>query len=304
MAHDDEQRGHRFAEHWRRQVQLVLANLALGEKQHEEIRSLTDQVANEYRGRFLLELLQNASDQATKAELSSSTVHIVRTDDLLCVTNEGEPFDEPGFTAILRGGLSSKSVAKYVGHKGVGFKAVFAVSDRPEVYTAVSRGMPCHAPGGWGFALRADPWEEQTELVERTVRDVLEREPAHAQATAADGDPIALLTDAVRRSAGFRFPLALNEEDAARHVTKLGLGTAEDVQTMVVLPLRGPAEGDAVGHAIDTIVGTGLSRGTAVLFIPTVTTIEIDDRVRGAQTRIGKTTLRQLTSTREREHRK
>jgi hypothetical protein len=41
------------------------------------------QVGADYHGRFVIELLQNASDQAIAANLQESCVTIVRTGDLL-----------------------------------------------------------------------------------------------------------------------------------------------------------------------------------------------------------------------------
>src|SRR5437868_7644471 len=93
---------------WSGRLEVLAANLATGGREHLEIASLARHIEADYGGRFLVELLQNGSDQARAAGLASSTVHVVRTANLVAVTNEGEPFTPKGFQAITELGLSPK----------------------------------------------------------------------------------------------------------------------------------------------------------------------------------------------------
>ncbi len=125
----------------RRTYELLIHNLALGASEYREIRSAADQAQVEYAGRFLIELLQNASDAASKAGLKDSLLKVIRTDHAVYVANQGAPFDPEGkgVECICSFGLTTKDAATYVGNKGVGFKSVVDVTSTPEIYSGPVR---------------------------------------------------------------------------------------------------------------------------------------------------------------------
>jgi len=79
---------------------------------------------------FVYELLQNAEDQgATEAQFALSADHLV-------FRHNGNPFKRFDVGNITGIGNSDKpQEANKIGRFGIGFKSVFAITDRPEVYT-------------------------------------------------------------------------------------------------------------------------------------------------------------------------
>lgn len=85
---------------------------------------------NDYAGRELLELLQNAGDAATDAGIEGR-VRIELTETGLLVANTGKPFSRDGVASLRVAHLSPKRRAKFVGNKGLGFRAVLNWSRFP-----------------------------------------------------------------------------------------------------------------------------------------------------------------------------
>ncbi len=85
---------------------------------------------------FIYELLQNAEDQgATEA-------HFELFNDKLIFLHNGNPFTRADVENITGIGNSDKPrEANKIGRFGVGFKSVFAITSRPEIYTELE-GMP------------------------------------------------------------------------------------------------------------------------------------------------------------------
>ncbi len=79
---------------------------------------------------FVFELLQNAEDQ------NATGVRFELEADRLVFTHDGDPFTRDNVESITGIGNSDKPAqANKIGRFGIGFKSVFAVSDRPEVYS-------------------------------------------------------------------------------------------------------------------------------------------------------------------------
>jgi hypothetical protein len=95
-----------------------------------------DRVRHDYTGRYPLELLQNAHD-AGAAVGENGAVWVVLTKTALIVANEGAPFNGKRIRSLVRSGFSEKlrerEVRRTIGYKGVGFTAVFEISDTPQV---------------------------------------------------------------------------------------------------------------------------------------------------------------------------
>src|SRR2546421_941074 len=79
---------------------------------------------------FVYELLQNAEDQgATEATFALSA-------DCLVFRHNGNPFKRSDVENITGIGNSDKTEeVNKIGRFGIGFKSVFAITDRPEIYT-------------------------------------------------------------------------------------------------------------------------------------------------------------------------
>jgi hypothetical protein len=112
----------------------MLSNLAVVE----------ETTANEYRGRYIFELLQNANDaiqdaRETQAETGGKPyrVRIELTNNALIVANDGTPFQEKDVDSIHQWGKSSKDPNKSIGYKGIGFKSVLEITESPQIFSRV-----------------------------------------------------------------------------------------------------------------------------------------------------------------------
>ncbi len=85
---------------------------------------------------FIYELLQNAEDQ------NATDVSFELKKDRLLFRHNGDPFTQANVESITGIGNSSKpDQIDKIGRFGIGFKSVFIISDRPEIYTKLE-GMP------------------------------------------------------------------------------------------------------------------------------------------------------------------
>ncbi|ETV63976.1 hypothetical protein H257_19087, partial [Aphanomyces astaci] len=82
---------------------------------------------------FVLELLQNADDNAYAPHVAPCAEFVVRDDAISFFCNE-IGFQASHVRALCDVGASTKSVGM-IGQKGIGFKSVFAVSDCPEIHS-------------------------------------------------------------------------------------------------------------------------------------------------------------------------
>ena len=78
------------------------------------------QTTDDYRGRQLLELLQNADD----AKTSEIGIFLDTENNRLSVANNGDPFDLKGIQSLLIANLSSKNKKEFIGNKGLGFRSI------------------------------------------------------------------------------------------------------------------------------------------------------------------------------------
>ncbi|MCW2502862.1 MAG: hypothetical protein JWO79_1146 [Actinomycetia bacterium] len=102
----------------------------------EDANAEEDLVTGGYAERVLVELAQNAADAATRAGVSGLLrLRIESTDDgpVLSAANTGDPLDDGGVDGLTSLRASAKRDAESAGRFGVGFAAVLAVSDEPEV---------------------------------------------------------------------------------------------------------------------------------------------------------------------------
>lgn len=80
-------------------------------------------------GSFLMEFIQNADDAG------SNSLKFELLNNSISIWNDGRPFNFEDVKSICKVGRSSKSPRDYIGYLGVGFKAVFLISDCVEIYS-------------------------------------------------------------------------------------------------------------------------------------------------------------------------
>ena len=80
-------------------------------------------------GNFIMEFIQNADDAGSK------TLQIEIKGNEVIISNDGRPFSLEDVNSICKVGLSSKTPKEYIGYLGVGFKAVFLISEFVEIYS-------------------------------------------------------------------------------------------------------------------------------------------------------------------------
>lgn len=121
---------------------------------------------------FVLELIQNADDNnyAPENGIVPALAFVVERDCISVLNNE-TGFQEKNIKAICDVGRSTKGKHKYgyIGQKGIGFKSVFKVTDRPEIH---SNGFHLRFDkncGPMGYIL--PHWTEDERPVDRLLKD-------------------------------------------------------------------------------------------------------------------------------------
>lgn len=279
---------------WRQRAEVLATNVASGSREHREIAHAAALIRQDYHDRFLVELLQNANDQALVGGVRDSTVVIVRTERLLAVSNGGQAVTGRNLERLSSLADSDKT-GVLVGNKGVGFKAVYQVTDAPEIYSAsAQRGGSVFTDFGVGIALEQHPFEQQVlrAVVEDDVAAFFRDNAGLAQACAGRGieNPVGAVRAEFKHVAGFKFPLALDAHDLSARLDELRIpdGERESIRTLVVLPLRDQRARDDVSNAIDRLVGGGHTGESgqaelALLFLAGVSKIVVIDHAHDTQ---------------------
>jgi len=88
------------------------------------------------RTHFIFELLQNAEDALSRRPSwqGSRAVSFHLLENELCCTHSGKPFDDRDVRSICGIADSNKDLTE-IGRFGIGFKSVYAFTDRPEVHS-------------------------------------------------------------------------------------------------------------------------------------------------------------------------
>jgi hypothetical protein len=94
-------------------------------------------VREQYSGRYPFELLQNANDAALGTG-TPGRVRFLLTDSAVIVADNGSGFGDSQVDAICSLGRSSKGPGTAVGYKGLGFKSVGEIAERPQVTSAIA----------------------------------------------------------------------------------------------------------------------------------------------------------------------
>jgi len=125
---------------WRSYTEMQ-SNLPWFEDFRQEVETLKG-----YRGREILELLQNADDAGSPKACISLNTH----SNTITITNFGEgtiPFSFEGFRAVMLSNLSPKESngeERLIGAKGLGFKSVLNWAEKIELQSNYFRYRTSH----------------------------------------------------------------------------------------------------------------------------------------------------------------
>jgi hypothetical protein len=87
-----------------------------------------------YEGRYLFELIQNVRD-ANKEKNEDGEIFIELKNNVLTISNSGAEFSPKGIEGITTIGRSTKHSQDYIGFKGIGFKSIQEITEKPRIVT-------------------------------------------------------------------------------------------------------------------------------------------------------------------------
>ena len=285
--------------HFLGEIRSSLDELKHGSRKYRTIASLSGQIAEAYRGRCVLELLQNAHDALTAAPGGDpgQIMFVLENEPtpVLLIANSGRAFERRDFKGLCRLGQSPKDPNRSVGNKGLGFRSVLEVASAPEIWsTGTSEAGPA-------FVFRFDP------QVRERVADVLAELEAKGLGTRSPFDPSERLvdwtedqlqryrdrlraegldgpTEAMEYLSPYDLPLPIGENREA--VAEL---LRDGHATVVRLPLDGGRTGD-VGEAVASVRTQleNLLDVSTTLFLPRLRTlvVAIDGRRRTVRRKV------------------
>ena len=89
----------------------------------------------DYHGRELLELIQNADDALNDID-NSNQVMISFSNNYLTISNNGKPFTKAGIDSLMHAHLSQKSEEKgLIGNKGTGFRSILGWAEEVKIHS-------------------------------------------------------------------------------------------------------------------------------------------------------------------------
>jgi hypothetical protein len=277
---------------WRDRIGALATQVANKTREYRELRHAATLIQDDYRGRFLIELIQNASDQARRGETRNAHIVVVRTENLLAVSNEGQEMTHENLARISALADSDKS-GVLIGNKGVGFKSVYQVTDAPELYSTRDRRKTAHVFNATqldGFAFEKNPFQNGVLLkaLEEDLKEFFRKNRGLANECRKHSEhPTDKVLAVLGQVDGFRYPLPRSRTDLSKRLDVLRFPTEEQrhVRTLVVLPLRDRNAGLVVEEAIDQLArhgedGQPSQAELSVLFLPGVAELSIVDHVR------------------------
>lgn len=123
-----------------------------------------NEIRNDYRGREIYEMLQNAEDAGAEAKNEIEVV-IDYSDDVISIANKGgKPFSDEGFTSIMRANQSSKIEEKLIGNKGLGFRSILNWAEEIEIH---SKNIKCT----FSEKIASEKWVEIQQKIESNIGD-------------------------------------------------------------------------------------------------------------------------------------
>jgi hypothetical protein len=122
--------------------------------------SLADSITADYHGRFLIELIQNANDAQPEGR-SDGEIEVVFDQmsgehGTLYIANRGAAFSQRDVNALCDMGLSSKPPGESIGNKGLGFRSVHHITDKPLIYSQAEEPTDVDRFSGYCFGFTDD----------------------------------------------------------------------------------------------------------------------------------------------------
>ncbi len=207
------------------------------------------EIAHDYQGRIVYELLQNADDAMAGQPTHEDSVWVRLTNTDLWVGNSGRPLDEDDVRGLCGIGASSKGASvgrrrASIGHKGMGFKSVLEITNGPEVFSE-------------SFSFRLG-----REFARVSIEALLEEL----------GEPPPDRVPAMRFPANVATPPAEWEE-----------AKQQGIRTLFRFPLRGDMDQDRRKQLADRLLGLP---ATAIVFLKHLERIEVQVDVDGRKEKI------------------
>lgn len=168
-------------------------------------------IRQQYSGRYPFELLQNADDAARESG-RRGRARFLLTDTALLIADNGTGFGAKQVKAICSLGRSSKGPGTSIGHKGLGFKSVGEITERPQV---LSTGEQFQFDAA---RVRADLTKEFGEL------------------------------SSAQRFPTYAFPYPLDMDDLGDDAAAISSLQADGFTTVVRLPLKQEVDRDIVAE--------------------------------------------------------
>jgi hypothetical protein len=243
-------------DHARRVVETQRTALEQRTTPYRDLTAALRHVQHEYEDRFLVELVQNAYDQHEGAQGGRIEVLLALNEQphgTLYVANGGEPISERDLEGLIRLGHSSKVVGESIGNKGVGFRSVYRVCERPEFYSRSVAGVASRRFDGFCFSsAMPDHLPELAAGDEGLLASLIEDVHPSFLPVPLEDQPAAVETFAQERSISTVVRLPLKDPDARRLAREkvealltdeapldLFLGAVEHVVVLVEDPDRG-----------------------------------------------------------------
>ena len=196
----------------RRQVRTFLDELKNGTQNYRTVASLGGQVAQEYRGRAILEVLQNAHDVLAFAHNDDPRriCFVLKSspEPELLVANSGRPFRRADFRGLCQLAQSPKDPNESVGNKGLGFQSVLELSTRPEVWSTT----PARSDAAFVFGFDPDVHKPIARVARALVNGDPPTDAAFGTEPVVDWSP--------EQTAEYRQRLSQDRIDPAEEVTK------------------------------------------------------------------------------------
>ena len=274
-----------IAEQANSQLRTFFDELKNGTGNYRTIESLGKQIAQEYQGRCILELLQNAHDALANAKSGEprliSFVLITTPEPTLLVGNSGSPFLKENFEGICQLGQSPKDPNESIGNKGVGFRSVLEISTCPEIWsTASSENAPAFA-----FRFHPDDFRERmTEAAEKLEEEGLEAlSPFDPELQIIDWSQNGFeeyqkrqfdVVDEIEKLSPYQFPLPIDSAHYPEEVKKL---LKEGCVTVIRLPLDGGMSEASKENAVQSVKAQlDELDARSTLFLSNLETLSID----------------------------
>lgn len=115
-------------------------DLIEGTREYETQSTTIGHIQDDYHGRFLLELIQNADDAGAPGGSIALVLDRQQDPPVLFAANMGTPFRREDVDDIRNLGLSRKDVNRCIGNKGLGFRSVLEVTTNPRIYSLADTG--------------------------------------------------------------------------------------------------------------------------------------------------------------------